>query len=105
MNLEIARTEIGRLKEIERAITADLLMAMHAEQKDRAGAYKLSKVITLKVAEPEAALQWAATTNCLKVDTAKATQILRHTFDDPSKFGFERVESERIVPLKGKIEE
>lgn len=84
----------------DKALTLELKAAFHAEQIDRAGNYKISKVISLKVIEPETALQWAATTNCLKIDTVKAKEILRHTFDDPEKFGFGKVETESIRPIK-----
>ena len=103
--LEAVRLNMADQKKVERDLTAQLLDALHAEQIDRAGNYKLSKAISLKVVEPEVAVQWAAQTNCLKVDTSKAMQILRHSFDDPNKYGFERVETERIVPIKGTKEE
>lgn len=105
--LELAdiRGQKDNLMLVDKALTSELKDALHAEQIDRAGNYKISKVISLKVIELETALQWAATTNCLKVDTAKAKEILRHTFDDPEKFGFGKVETESIRPIKSSSDE
>lgn len=94
------RNRKDALIELDRVLTAALKEALHAAQIDRAGNYKLSKVVTLKVVEPELAFGWAATANCLKVDTVKAKEVLRHTFDDPEKFGFAKVETESIRPIK-----
>ncbi len=95
------RESMADLKKEDTRLTSMLKDALHAENKKEAGNYKISEKITLKVIEPEVALQWAAQTNCLKIDTSKAKEILRHTFEEPEKFGFERVMSESIIPIKG----
>ncbi len=102
------RTEKKTIDALEKTLTAALKDAMHSEGTREAGEYEISIARTLKVADPEIAGAWAKENNCVvpeKIDTSKAKEILRHTFDNPSKFGFAVVESERIVPKGGKDEE
>lgn len=99
--LQTARNNIKAWKKVEESLTAELKEAMHAEQLTVAGPYELSTARTLQVADEAVAWIWARENHCViaeKIDTSKAKEILRHTFDDPSKFGFAVVESERVVP-------
>ncbi len=100
---EVRRT-IAALKEEDVSLTAAFKAALHAEQITEAGAYQLSVKRTLKVADEAKAALWAAAHGCLKVDTSKAKEILRHEFTDPISYGFAVVESESIIP-KGRHEE
>lgn len=53
---------------------------------DGGSIFLVSSRITLKVKDIEKAIEWAEKNNCLKVDTAKATQILRRTLKSLPKF-------------------
>lgn len=92
---------------LEKALTADLKKAMKEEQLTEVGNFEISVSRSLSIADEKIARPWAVEHLCMvpeKIDTSKAKEILRHTFDDPSKFGFAVVESERIVP-KGKVQD
>lgn len=95
------RKQMASLKELDTKLTAEFKAACHQRQIKEAGNYQLSTTRALKVKDEKKAFVWASDKNCLKIDTAKAKEILRHTFDDPSKFGFAVVESESVRP-KGK---
>lgn len=103
-DLAVIRDKKAEITAEDKKVTQELLHALHDEQADRAGNYQISKVINLKVSVEELALPFALQRNAVKIDTAKIREILRHTFDEPEKYGFERVESERIVPF-GRREE
>lgn len=95
------RAEKKTIDALEKTLTTALKEAMHTEMTKEAGLFELSTARTLSVSDKVVAWEWAKENNCLvpeKIDTSKAKEILRHTFDDPSKFGFAVVESERIVP-------
>lgn len=101
------RTQIKQLTDIEKTLSSGLKEAMHSEGLREVGEYQISVARSLKISDSDSAFAWAREHNCVvpeKVDTSKAKEILRHTFDDPSKFGFAVVESERIIP-KGKVDE
>lgn len=98
------RGQMAELKKEDTMLTALLKEALHTEQKKEAGNYQLSTVVTLKVSDEKLAMPWATEKGAIKIDTAKVREILRHTFDDPSKYGFAKVESERIVPKGGSLE-
>lgn len=100
----------ARRKEIEKdekKLVKELLEAMHEEQLHEVASFQLSVARTLKVEDEALARSWAVEHLCMtpeKIDTSKAKEVLRHSFDDPSKYGFAVVESERIVP-KGAAED
>lgn len=101
------REEKKTIDTLEKTLTVSLKEAMHREGTRESGAYELSTARSLRVEDSAVAWEWARQNNCLvpeKVDTSRAKEILRHTFDDPSKFGFAVVESERLI-AKGKPEE
>ncbi len=101
------RQEKKKVDAMEKNLTTLLKDAMHKQNLKEAGDFELSTARTLKIEDEKLARPWATANHCLvpeKIDTSKAKEILRHTFDDPSKFGFAIVESERIVP-KGKADE
>jgi len=92
----------------EKALTAELKEAMKREQVKEAGSFQISVARTLKVKDEKVAYLWAKENNCVvpeKIDTSKAKEVLRHTFDSPEKYGFAVVESERIVPKGEKLED
>lgn len=105
--LEDVRAEKKTNDALEKALTTELKTAMKNENLNEIANYQLSVARTLKVEDEHLARLWAVENRCMKpevIDTSKAKEILRHTFDDPSKYGFAIVESERIVP-KGSPEE
>lgn len=104
-NLESIRNTIAQLKKEERETTKNLLDALHIEKIDQAGNYQISIKRTLKVKDEKLVLPWAVENGCYKIDTSKAKEILRHTFDSPEKYGFAVVESESIIPKGGRAEE
>lgn len=85
---------------LNKALTESFKNALQLEGKSEAGNYKLTKSYGLRVVEPDTAIQWAATTNCLTIDLPRAKEVLRHTLDDPSQFGFERTISDRVEPIR-----
>lgn len=103
--LEVVRLTIADNKKIERELTAHLLEKLHAEQKDRAGNYKITKADTYKVIAEELALPFALQRGLTKIDTSKVKKVfqLDNTlrFVDPATLGFEVVTQEKISPMKG----
>ncbi len=103
--LESTRITIAELKAIDVKLTAEFKEALHARQITEAGNYQISIKRTLKVKDEKLAVTWAQQNGALKIDTSKAKEILRHTFADPSEFGFAVVESESIIPKGGRADE
>lgn len=96
--LENIRFQKAELTELDKRLTAELKTMLHDANQTEAGNYKISIARSLEVADEKVAMMWAAKNYCLKVDTTKAKEILRHTFEDPSKFGFSVAEKESVVP-------
>ncbi len=96
--LENVRYQKAELDELDKRLTTELKTMLHDTQQKEAGNYKLSVARSLKVEDEKVAMLWATNNRCVKVDTSKAKEILRHTFEDPSKFGFSVQEKESVVP-------
>lgn len=103
--LEIERNSIKEHQTIERALTAELVAALHTEQLREAGNYKMSAVVTLKVDDMKIALPWCIEHGYVKPDTTQVKEVLRHQFEAPEKYGFTAVRSERIIPKNSREEE
>lgn len=99
-DLAVVRAQIKDLKNEDDKYTAELLDAMHDEQIKEAGNYQIIESHSLKVKDEKLAIPYAASVNAVKIDTTKIKEILRHTFDDPSKYGFGVTVKESISPIK-----
>lgn len=98
------RRQMVELKKTDATLATQLKDAMHEEQLREVGEYKLSQSSSLKVTDPEKAWAWSEQyPACRKVDTSAAKKAFRLIHDDPTKYGFAEVVSERIVPKGGQL--
>lgn len=98
------RSRMAQDKTLNDALTADFKKALIREGVSEAGNYQLTKATTFKVVTPELAIPFALERNLVKIDTGAVHDVFRMDeklrFEDPSRFGFESVLQERVVPIK-----
>lgn len=91
---------------LNKALTAALKEALGKEGKKEAGNYHLVKSSKFEVIAEELALPFALERGATKIDTSKIKKIFQLDtnlrFEDPNKFGFEVVTSEKIAPIGSK---
>jgi hypothetical protein len=103
------RAASAELKNRDTKLRTELLAALQNEGLTSAGKYQLTKVHTFKISVEELALQFAMERGLTKVDTAKVKQVFQLDstlrFADPTKYGFEVVETVKIDPLSKGVQE
>lgn len=102
VRLSELRKRMADDKKINDALTKQFKTALESEGKREAGEYGLSTSITFKVANEEQAMTFAQDRGLIKIDTAGVHKTFQLDADlrfvDPSVYGFESVESVRVVP-------
>lgn len=78
-----------------------LLALLHSEGRIREGKFSIATRRTLKVVDMGKALEWAKGYNVLKLDTAKAMQVLRRELTLPEFF---KVEASEYITTAGNRE-
>ena len=112
--LETVSERISDLEKVKKSLRDTLLVMLHEQGPDRqgkirAGNYQLVRETDFKIADVAIALPFALSRDAIKVDVAKVHALFRKDellrFDDPTKYGFEEVVSEKNSPIKTKKNE
>lgn len=104
--LEMVRKGIAERQLIEKRLRAELLSAFHEEGLEEVGNYQLSKATSLKIVNFDKAWEWTEKYTAVRdINLSKARKVFQMSLtENPEDFGFEIVESERIIPKKGNEE-
>lgn len=100
--LAIVRVRMAKDKLLNDKLTKQFKAALDAEQLSAAGDYQLSHSVSFKVSNEEKALEFAQNRGLIKIDTAAVHKTFQLDaelrFVQPEEYGFEAVDSVRVMP-------
>ncbi len=104
-DLLVVRKTIADNKKVEAVLAKQLLAAFKMEGITDAGEYSLTQSSGFKVAVEELALPFALERGLTTINVAKVHKVFQLDsnlrFEDPLKYGFEVITTEKITPRKG----